>query len=212
MSGFNLGDYIDVKERITLFLKTYPEGSIQFEFKGVMPSNPDMIWGIAYAYRTPEDTRPGIGHACELAVGKTTFTRGSELMNLETSAWGRAIAALGIGLGKSIATKHEVETAQARNENPWGEPVVAEVQESYAVAKSNNAQGMSDKQFKYIRACFESHSEMTEWVKTWKEINGLEGVEKLSVGQASTMIDALKAAGINPKPKKKNPDPEGVWE
>jgi hypothetical protein len=113
---FNMADYVDVKERIAQFYKKYPDGSIQFEYKGALDSNPDMIWGIAYAYRTATDERPGIGTAAELAIGKTTFTRGSELMNLETSAWGRAIGALGIGLGKSVATKQEVEAAKARQE------------------------------------------------------------------------------------------------
>jgi len=34
---------------------------------------------------------------------------------LETSCWGRAIGALGIGIEKSIATKEEVELAMERN-------------------------------------------------------------------------------------------------
>ena len=83
---FNMADYVDVKERITLFYEKYPEGSLQFEFKGILESNPDMIWGIAYAYRTPDDVRPGTGTAAELAIGKTNFTKFSELQNLETSA------------------------------------------------------------------------------------------------------------------------------
>ena len=37
------------------------------------------------------------------------FTRGSESENVETSAWGRAIGALGIGIAKSIATTDEID-------------------------------------------------------------------------------------------------------
>jgi hypothetical protein len=41
-------------------------------------------------------------------------------MVLETSAWGRAIAALGIAVNKSIASKQEVQSAQERD--PWATP------------------------------------------------------------------------------------------
>ena len=113
--SYDLSSYTDVKTKIELFRETYPDGSLQFTFMGVCDHNPEMIWGIAQAYRNPEDKAPGIGHAQELAIGKTNFTRGSELQNLETSAWGRAISALGIGLTAGIATKDEVRGAQERS-------------------------------------------------------------------------------------------------
>ena len=119
---YDISDYVDVKTRIELLFKKFPEASIQFEFKGLMEGNPDFIWGIAYVYRNPEDPRPATGTCSELAQGKTAFTRGSELANLETSAIGRAIGALGIGLGKSMATKQEVNAAQARQVTPTAAP------------------------------------------------------------------------------------------
>jgi hypothetical protein len=36
------------------------------------------------------------------------------LQNLETSAWGRCLAALGLGLSKGIASKQEVQAAKDR--------------------------------------------------------------------------------------------------
>jgi hypothetical protein len=116
--SYDISDYVDVKTRIELFYAKYPEGSIQFEFMGIMPGNPEFIWGIARVYRTAEDIRPSTGTCSELAQGKTAFTRGSELANLETSAIGRAIGALGIGLGKSMASKQEVNSAKARQVEP----------------------------------------------------------------------------------------------
>jgi hypothetical protein len=128
--SYDISDYVDVKTRLELFYAKYPEGSIQFEFMGVMPGNPDFIWGIAKAYRWLSDTLPATGTCSELAQGKTAFTRGSELANLETSAIGRAIGALGIGLGKSMASKQEVNSAKARQVipaaaeiDPWLEEV-----------------------------------------------------------------------------------------
>jgi hypothetical protein len=119
--SYDISDYVDVKTRIELFYAKFPEGSIQFEFKGIMEGNPDFIWGIARAYRHPEDPRPFTGTCSELAQGKTAFTRGSELANLETSAIGRCIGSAGIGLGKSMATKQEVNAAQARQITPAAE-------------------------------------------------------------------------------------------
>jgi hypothetical protein len=121
--SYDISDYVDVKTRIELLLKKYPEASIQFEFCGLMEGNPDYIWGIARVYRTPDDVRPSTGTCSELAQGKTAFTRGSELANLETSAIGRAIGALGIGLGKSMASKQEVNAAQARQVTPTAAPI-----------------------------------------------------------------------------------------
>lgn len=114
MAGFDLEAYTTVQERIQEFYIKYPDGSLQFEFKGILDGSPQMMWGIAYAYRTPNDERPGIGTAAELIEGKTPYTRGSELQNLETSAWGRCLAALGLGLSKGIASKQEVQAAKDR--------------------------------------------------------------------------------------------------
>jgi hypothetical protein len=206
-----MADYVDVKQRITEFYAKYPEGSIQFEFKGTLESNPDMIWGIAYAYRTATDERPGIGTAAELAIGKTTFTRGSELMNLETSAWGRAIGSLGIGLGKSVATKQEVEAAQARQEpsdDPWQErkPLPA------PKAKKGLPDDMTDKQYGLIKALFNySFTDMRDYVDAFKVTNEIPAEEKLTSWWASRLIEQLKAEGYVPGKKPNNPDPESKY-
>lgn len=201
-NGFNLGDYVDVKERLNMFYTLYPEGSIQFEFMGTLESNPEMIWGIATAYRTPDDARPGVGTAAELAQGKTTYTRGSELMNLETSAWGRAIASLGIGLGKSVASRDEVEAAQERK------PVVNP--EAFTAEVERRTGAMTPKQLGLIKAMFNnSFSEMTVYVDEFKHRNNIHEDEKLTSIQASQLIEELKAAGYVPVPNtKRTIDPE----
>lgn len=63
---------------------------------------------IAQAFRTPDDPAPAEGTAWEPVPGKTNFTRDSEAMNAETSAWGRAIAALGFEVKRGIASRQEV--------------------------------------------------------------------------------------------------------
>jgi hypothetical protein len=52
--------------------------------------------------------------AWEPVPGKTPYTRGSELMVAETSAWGRALAAIGIATNKSVASAEEVRSARER--------------------------------------------------------------------------------------------------
>jgi hypothetical protein len=109
-------DYIDVATRIVEFRDKFPTGSLQqVKYEFVTVNNKDWIVYTAAAYRTPDDERPGIGTAQEYLPGKTAFTRGSEIQNLETSCWGRAIGALGIGIEKAIASREEVELAMERN-------------------------------------------------------------------------------------------------
>ena len=115
MTGYSMDGYVTVPERMALFYKRYPEGSLQMDppvFTEVEGKH--YVIGRAYAYRTPDDPRPGIGTAWEIVPGTTPFTRGSEIMNLETSSWGRAIGSLNIGIDKSIATWDEIEAAKAR--------------------------------------------------------------------------------------------------
>jgi hypothetical protein len=99
-------DYIQVNERIIAFKEEFPEGSLQSE---VVTFTDSFVMVKAYAYRGPDDQRPGIGHSGLKIPGATSYTRGSELENAETSAWGRALAALGYEVKRGIASKEEVD-------------------------------------------------------------------------------------------------------
>lgn len=107
-------NYIDVAERIREFRDKYPDGTLQrldWEIRDV--GGKLFVVYTAAAYRTPDDTRPGIGTAWEPFPGPTNFTRDSELMNAETSAWGRAIVAAGAADAKRVASANEVANRQA---------------------------------------------------------------------------------------------------
>lgn len=107
--GWNVDDYVDVAERLKLFKEKYPEGSLQqvrlefIEFAG-------KSWVVytAAAYRSPDDITPGHGTAWEPVPGTSSFKRDSEVMNAETSAWGRAISAVLGTSTKRIATVNEI--------------------------------------------------------------------------------------------------------
>lgn len=117
-------DYIDVAARIVEFRTHYPDGSLQPADPAV-PYRVETIAGdtyivvVAAAYRSPDDARPGIGMAYEVYPGRTNFTRGSELQNAETSAWGRAIvAALAADTKRGVASAEEVRNRSAEREDP----------------------------------------------------------------------------------------------
>jgi hypothetical protein len=107
--AFNVDDYVDVAERLKLFKEKYPEGTLQqvrldfIEFGG-------KSWVVytAAAYSTPDDLTPGHGTAWEPVPGTSSFKRDSEVMNAETSAWGRAISAVLGTSTKRIATRNEI--------------------------------------------------------------------------------------------------------
>lgn len=105
-----LDSYVTVNERIEQFYKEFPSGSLQSE---MIFRDEKTVIVKAWAYRSPEDTHPGIGHSSCPIPGPTPYTRGSELENSETSAWGRAIAALGFEVKRGIATQHEIDMKQA---------------------------------------------------------------------------------------------------
>jgi hypothetical protein len=75
---------------------------------------------IAAAYRHPDDPRPGIGMAWEPFPGRTPYTKDSELMVAETSAWGRAIKAALLDDRSKVASLDEVRAR--RSETPSEAP------------------------------------------------------------------------------------------
>lgn len=114
MAGFDLKDYVDVAERIQMFRKKHPEGSLQSEVLRWPDEGFPFVVVRAEAFRTPDDQRPGVGLAWENYPGRTPYTKDSELMNAETAAWGRAIVAVLAGETKrSVASRDEVFRAQA---------------------------------------------------------------------------------------------------
>jgi hypothetical protein len=110
-------DYIEVSERIQKFYERYPDGSLQGSWEWLDEAHNVIVYR-AEAYRTADDIRPGVGYASEPYPGTSNFTRGSEIMCGETSAWGRAIASLGIAVHRGIASAQEVRAAQRGTDVP----------------------------------------------------------------------------------------------
>ncbi len=118
--SFDLAGYVDVAERIRMFKEKYPNGTLQpanldKPYEIVAVGERTFIVYVAAAYREASDQRPGVGIAWEPFPGKTPYTRDSELMNAETSAWGRAIIAALAADTQKIASADEVRN---RREQP----------------------------------------------------------------------------------------------
>jgi hypothetical protein len=113
-----MADYVPVNERIDAFKTAFPDGSLQSE---IVELTADRVTVKAYAYRTIDDERPGIGHSSLEIPGRTPYTKGSEIENAETSAWGRAIAALGFEVKRGIASAEEARNKQSERRAGGGE-------------------------------------------------------------------------------------------
>lgn len=194
MSGFAEG-YIDVAARIAEFYEKHPDGSLQMDPpEWVEVDGAQFIMARAYAYRTPDDVRPGIGTAWEAVPGRTPYTRGSELMNLETSAWGRALAALGIATRQGIATAQEVEAAESRRG-----PITGTTARSGPLARQqarDGAQQASAKQVGYLKRLMREQGIAEHVLAEFAQSEcgfdtPAEGLDHLTKWQASRLIDAV---------------------
>ena len=117
-----LKNYIEVKDRIQMFYDKFPEGTLHFQYKGVLEFNGETyIYGEAFAYPERDKMAYASGWAMERVPAKG-FGRGSEMQLLETSCWGRSIAALGIAVTRSIASREEVAKYVNPENDPWQIP------------------------------------------------------------------------------------------
>lgn len=200
--------YIDVAARIEAFYAKYPDGSLQMEApEWVLVNGEEFIQARALAYRAPDDPRPGVGHAWEAVPGRTPYTKGSELMNLETSCWGRALAALGIATKQGIATSQEVQGAESRRAPAEG----------HAYRATATGTPASAKQVGFIRSLMKRQglNEVALHTLTVAEL-GFElpagGIEALTANQASSLIKRMNAPQ---KPVTRSapaaPEPDDPW-
>ena len=141
MSNFSIDPaYSEVAERMKIAREIWPDCifrpvNTEKPFEIVTIKDLTFIVYSAALYRNADDWFPAIGTAWEEVPGKTPYTKGSELMNAETSAWGRACIAAGIP-SKKIASYEEVRNRQEPKEktaptaptaptdyDPWAVPL-----------------------------------------------------------------------------------------
>lgn len=97
--------YVLVSDRVLAFNEIYPKGSIKTK---LLKWEGDTI--VVKAIVIPEEGREFNGLAQE-TVGEGYINKTSALENAETSAVGRALAMMGIGVIDSIASVDEINKA-----------------------------------------------------------------------------------------------------
>jgi hypothetical protein len=148
--SFSMEGYVDVAERIRRFKAAHPNGCL----RPFNPSEPFRIMEIggrefivytAAAFRSPDDPCPGIAVAAEPAVGQTSFTRLSEVMNAETSAWGRAIVAVLAADSQRIASAEEVRNRQPETPREVSGAPIAPIPSPERKSPNKEPSGASDR-------------------------------------------------------------------
>ena len=100
--------YVQVSHRIIFFNETYKEGCIITEM--LSPVEGEHIIIKATIYPEGLNGRKFVGHS-QATIGDGMVNKTSALENAETSAVGRALALMGIGVIDSVASVDEINKA-----------------------------------------------------------------------------------------------------
>ncbi len=103
-------DYVMVKDRLIYFNETYTEGSI--ETKLISEPTNELIIIRAEVYPDATLRRRFTGYS-QAIVGGSGVNATSALENAETSAVGRALAMMGIGVLDSVASADEINKSSS---------------------------------------------------------------------------------------------------
>ena len=119
----NLDNYVDVATRLKMALEKYPNLRVsERDYKLEQFGDQTVLICTVAVWRDTDDEYPVIASAAEPVPGKTPYTRNSELMVGMTSALGRALGYMGIGINSSIASRNEVEARQDQHGNASQRP------------------------------------------------------------------------------------------
>ena len=183
-------DYVMVNERIKAFKELYPDYAIVTEIEHLG----DGMCVIKAMVMDAEGNPKATGHAYE-KEGSSPINKTSYIENCETSAVGRALGFMGIGIDTSICSAEELAIAISQQETPEqiaerklnGEAVELPTGEDFAKAmKSASAQ-----QITMIKGIAERIGQPTDNIcKKYK----VKGLGDLSPEQATEIIEKLKEA------------------
>ena len=198
MSAFNLGDYVDVPTRLAQALKQFPDLRIQ-ETKPIIVTvdNQQYVEISCTVWKDANDLLPTVAYCWEPIPGKSPFTKGSEMMNASTSCLGRALGFLGMGIGKSIASRNEVQARQPATVADVT-PIREDLEQPFETMPDGK-QYATPKQRGLIRKLsFDKKLGTTELLLHINKLLGttppfmLESIEALSKDEASQVIESLQ--------------------
>jgi hypothetical protein len=151
-------EYMEVKDRVMVFRKNHPDWAIITQ---LIENNESTGSVIFKAHIEDEEGRiRGTGHAHEFKDDKTSMVnKTSHLENCETSAIGRAMASLGIGVESSYASYDEVMIAKNKEAR-------AEEQMAVKIGKIKQSYAQSEEEIKYVgNDITDQHSTPQGWLE-----------------------------------------------
>jgi len=170
-------NYVEVNERIKFFRQEeqYKNWGIRTEFPLIDSEQCLCLCTIT----TPDGTIVAQGHAHE-EKSSSNINKTSYVENCETSAVGRALAMLGIGIDTSIASANEVEDAIAKEQDALKR--IADNPQVQKLSKALDApvENIMDKAVAYIKGQQDKQKAFDSIVKkygsqlTEKQVAGLK--------------------------------------
>lgn len=185
-------DYIEVNQRIKVFRMVIPNGTIETELLS-------LVDGVAIFKAVVKDENGkvlGTGHAYE-KEGNGFINKTSYIENCETSAVGRALAMVGIGIDTSIASKEEVENAKLNQEKAETPKAITskpqKKNQGFKPAESVEEVSLRTKVIMY----FNRHKMDQEKIAKICSLYGVSNVKDLKEEHCAHYIEALKKQGGN---------------
>ena len=164
--------YIEVNERIKAFRKLYPEGFISTEM--ISNENGVCVIRAIVGYYTQDGDRRILGEGTAYEKeGSTFINKTSYIENCETSACGRALGMLGIGIDTSVASYEEVQNAINNQDQQDKQEKKATPKQVELLAKKYEGENLE----KLLKA------------------QNIEKLEDLSMAKASDLISKLNKGG-----------------
>ena len=155
--------YVEVNERIKFFRQEeqYKNWGIHTEF----PMLTEVECLCRASITDPQGVIVAVGHAHEVKTA-SNINKTSYVENCETSAVGRALAMLGIGIDASIASANEVQDAIAKQDaKPYAskaKPQTSTEEVSIMDKAVNYIKGQTDKQKAYDSIMSKYENELTD--------------------------------------------------
>lgn len=164
-------NYALVNSRVMAFRELFPEGKIQTEIvtmdEGMVVMQTTVTDGDGKVLAT------GLAYERE---GSTYINKTSYIENCETSAVGRALGFLGLGVDDSIASAEELVNAVTNQNKEKGDPVPM----------------ASEKQINFIKKLCVDDETKKRYVMSWIQGLGKKSMTELTMHEATDLIGEMK--------------------